>query len=308
VLLQAGIVEEQDVVKNAYWIKEIEDYEHGTSLARKGFKSPADFHRHSDLLAVQMAQVNFNRVELKLKPSCTNPLHSLETHRTKRIAVIEVNQFWYSLPDEWAFRRGQDGRVEANTSNQVPHKGFGDLMHSVIGRQDGETSDCASCRSEEPTKSFQITWTKDVHSVLLPLGLSFSVDTHQVLLPEESLLVGGVEYILLSVVFGDGAHFISNVKLDNKWFHYDGLGVKSSMDIRTRTSQMHRLIRITDDSTFLTPPHIHGADPDRPYKPISYRYIRTNPTTMDPLPLKDPSAVPTDRQFNDMWRLLTNGY
>jgi hypothetical protein len=330
VLLQAGNTDHQDVAKKAYWIKEIEDYELGTQHARKGFNSTADYHRHGDLLGQQMGLnpgVNFNKVVMKLISSCTNPLHTLQTTRTKRIPVIEVSEFWYSLPDEWAFTRGEDDRVKSNTSHQVAHEHFGDLMHTVIGRPDGETSDCSTCRKKEATNSFQITWTKDVHSVLLPLSLSFGVDTHQILVPEETMLVGGVQYVLLSVVFGNGAHFYSNVKLGHQWFHYDGLGVSSAIGTRTRakkvqgepgeaggglgrqergTSGIHRLIRIPPGSTFLTP-HAQ-TQAHTPYKPVSYRYVRTDPTTMDPVPLKDPSEVPTDLQFNDMWRLLPEGY
>jgi hypothetical protein len=286
----------------AYWVMEIEEYQGGTRKARKEFKNVVDYHIHEDNMAREMNHegvMKLSTLLIGLNPTCSNPNHTDMRVMQRHKRVISVDDFWYTLPDDWNRKSIGKGRWKMDQSYQVAHRNLSDVLGSLIGRSDGETTNCKICSEREPGSTYQIHWQKDPRFTLLPLALNFVVDPHQTVPAEEVISFGGENYTLMSVVFGNGAHFKCNVLFRKTWFHYDGMGITND------NGPKERMVRIdTRDTTdHMTPPA-----PAEGYNPIAYKYIRTDPKTLDSVIIKDLESVPSDKQFNNMWRLLLTGY
>jgi hypothetical protein len=304
VLLSAG-TKTQDALKMAYWAYEIEEYFGGSSTARSTFGKCAGYDQHGDYMA--SALLERNNVDLRatyvgFQPVCNNPeKHAIDPIQKKSVTVTAIDN-WYTLPDDWTRQKGTDGRWRSSCCHFTKHAGLGDVMGSLLGRTDGETTDCPKCAAESQ-KCYQITWMKEPEKAKLPLALEFAVDPNQLVQAEAQINVGGLQYTLLAVVFGDGNHFTCNVLLHEYWFHYDGLGFHCRVDpdqtakgAAGKYPAIPRMVRAQDH---MTPP-----PPGDGFSPVVYRYIRCDATHLGPVSAPDPSKIPTHFQFNNMWRLM----
>jgi hypothetical protein len=290
----------QDKLKMAYWAMEIEEYRGGTRKVRRTFRQPDVYQGHADWMkssCKSTSGLDLVSVTIGLRQVCGNKKHTRTQKRTRSLTSVPVDDYWYSLPDSWG-GRVIEGRWSFNNSSKMAHTSMSDVMHTLLGRSDGETMECKICTKDEPQSVYQATWNKDVREARMPVCLELEVDPGQTIPANDKLDVGGLEYTLLSVVFANGGHFNCNVMLDGRWYHYDGLG----MVLEDGTTHLLRRIDSMKDN-YMTPPQGEGQ-----YTPISYRYMRMENTTLSPVKLPDQGSVPTDVQFNNMWRLLQDGY
>jgi hypothetical protein len=296
----------QDNMKMAYWAMEIEDYQGGSRQARKTFKLPTDYQKHGEFLQIQdrrTANMNITTLSLGMKATCTNPDHTIARSVLKRVPHIPVEDYWYTLPDDWTRTKGSDGRWKTDQCHQVRHADLEDVVETLLGRSDGETSNCPTCSKTHPGTSYQISWEKYPSLSMLPLCLEYTVDPDSNVPVSEKLNIGGLEYTLLAIVFGDGGHFKCNVLLRDNWYHYDDLGFAISVPKTGNNPSPPRLVRINHPDTFSTTPPPTGG-----FKPISYRYIRDDISTMEPVVMPRSESITKTLQFNSMWRLLVQGY
>lgn len=301
VLLEVGTTS-QDTSKMAYWIMEIEEYRGGTRNARKEFQEPMDYHRHSEYLALQLRheEMDMSYIEIGMTKICDNPKHIDQPHIRKNVSAVSVDDFWYTLPDEWNRKQDEKGRWHTNISSQQKHDTLADVMDTLLGRSEGETTTCTQCSHDEPGSAYQVHWVKDPQYAKLPISLKFVVDPEQTVPAATRIFFGGLDYTLLSVVFGNGNHFKTNLVFRGNWYHYDSIGFKDPNAI------VHREVRIG----LIHPPfdHMVPSKPSLGYVPVAYRYIRTDATTMSSVELPDVDKIPSDLQFNSMWRLLVDAY
>lgn len=295
----------QDVSKMAYWIMEIEQYQGGGKKVRKEFKTSLDYHRHEEFVNRELHKdnnLNLSYINLAMTAICDNPSHG-DSHVFKHIPHVPVDDFWYTYPDEWTRTKDAHGKWQTNQCHARKHENLTAVMETFVGRSDGETTDCKKCGKEG--FSFQVHWNKEPDMTRLPVSLKFIVDPHQTVPAELVLEVCGVFYTLLSVVFGDGRHFKCNIVLNELWYHYDSLGFPEKRQKNDNYPTVPRLVRIEPSNNHMTPPH-----PATKYKPIAYRYVRRNASTLDTVTLDDALVedFPRELQFNSMWRLLVNGY
>ena len=301
VLLGVGS-NDQDVFKMAYWAMEIEVYEGGSSNARLNFRKQVDYMRHPSYFTSRLndhCNLDLAGTTIGHAPQCNNPNH-VPKPMTKKAGTglgMNVRENWYSLPDAWNRTQDIDKKWHISKIHFHAHKSMQDVMGTLLGRTDGETTECSEC-FKNTGGSYQITWHKDPSLSLLPLSLEFELDPSLKVHAEELLTIGGIEYRLLAVVFGDGNHFKCNVNLGNKWYHYDCTGILTRSLLNPSDSVPVPLIMPFGDR-YMEPPRPVGD-----YKPIAYRYLRKNATTLDPTPMTDVSSLPSDLQFNNMWRLL----
>lgn len=301
VLLNSG-KPHQDASKMAYWIMEIEEYRGGTRGARRSFLGVGDYHIHKDEMDREMATtsaLHLSTIQVGLTSTCSNPLHTHSNPMQKRKRVVSVDDYWYSLPDDWNRVLVGKGRWQMAECHQVKHTDLTDVLGSLFSRSDGETTDCKVCRENNPDTAYQVTWHKSPEYALMPLTLDFVVDPHQTVPAEDFIFFGGTNYTLVSVVFGNNVHFTCNILLRNAWYHYDGLGMPSTDNRKPRLVRMYP----NGSVNHMTPP-----PPATGYTPIAYKYVRSVPTSLDQQTIPDVDQLPTDKQFNNMWRLMESGY
>ena len=305
VLLMAGS-DRQDKLKMWYWAMEIEEYMGGSTSARSSFASVNDYSRHGDFFASSLRDHNnldLRSVQIGLQPICNNPTHIDIPTTSKALRTITAVDNWYTIPDDWARQKDANGRWYTTRSHARPHANISDVMETVLGRTEGETTECTECASKLH-KSFQITLQKTPSLSTLPLALEINVDPDQLVLAEPFFNIGGTKYTLLSVVFGNGAHFTCNVMLRGLWYHYDGLGMPSRQDDSRGTydngmPDMPVLVRAYE---YMQAPPSESEDDE--YRAIAYRYFREGGKMLQPSPIEKPHVLPTDLQFNSMWRLF----
>jgi hypothetical protein len=209
-----------------------------------------------------------------------------------------VGAKWYSLPDAWNPSMDANRKWHTSTCHAHDHTCMADIMNTLLGRSDGETTNCRKCNAGTGMM-FQLTWTKTPQYSSLPLSLELELDPTLDIPAELEFEVGGIRYILVGVVFGNTGHFTANIVLSNAWWHYDGIQLVACAMDDLPAIPLFTLIKEGDDH--MTPPPCNGQSP---YKPIAYRYMRTGASSLAPLQVLTCEDVPRDRQFNNMWRLV----
>ena len=309
-VLLSGGTPTQDNLKMGYWAMEIEEYDQGSRRARKTFGQPLMHSAHADYL--QEATTSAGGPELgKLLIGtiiqCNNPLHEDSPLLQRAITHVPVDDFWYSMPDDWVRVKDDQNHFHLPTSHQHKHEDLGDVVQTMIGRTEGETKSCNQCTVRYPGSAFQTKSVKRPDHTMMPLSLEFAVDPHQIMHAAQEITVGGLRYTLLAVVFGNNAHFTCNVKLDGVWYHYDGMGIRSAPRPKQENLTYPRIPRLVRAETILDVPDKDGAN--KKYTPVSYRYIReTDAAALKPVYLKAVDEVHTETQFSNMWRLFVEGY
>jgi hypothetical protein len=300
-VLSAAGTDNQDALKMAYWAMEIESYLGGTRAARTSFGQFSDYQKHGELMHIHErsnAKLDITSTYIGMRKTCSNPNHDITTSDLKRIPQVTTEDCWFAMPDDWSRTQDAAGRWRTEQVSQVHNTGLGDVVETLLGRSDGETTNCTTCCQTQPGTCFQESSEKIPKNALLPISLEFNVDPDSSVPVERELCIGGLGYTLLAVVFGNGMHFKCNIVLCDVWYHYDDLGL-----VINNSMTNHFLVRITAPSTFLTPPPLELG-----FKPIVYRYIRHDISTITPLLLSTPDVIHTGLQFNSMWRLLVQGY
>ena len=301
VLLSAG-TPDQDVLKMSYWVMEIESYRSGSAIARKQFKCSVEYHSHAALFASALRYEHgpdLSNIHVGYEPTCNNPDHQGLDKMTRKQDYVRVDEHWYSMPDDWTRTKDADGRWHTDTCTYKLHKSLGDVLESLIGRTDGETTECVSCFKSQKLRSYQITHKKDPGGSRLPLFLLFQTDPGHKVVANETIKVGDAHYSLKAVVFGNGTHYKCNVVLNRKWFNYDGMGMRSKKQhLSLDFPRVPRLARISAPDTFMTPP-----ERTKDYNAIAYKYVRTAPGVMGPMDIANIDSIASDTQFNNMSRL-----
>jgi hypothetical protein len=300
-VLNAAGTNNQDDLKMAYWAMEIESYLGGTRAARTSFGQFSDYQKHGELMHIHErgdAKFDITSTYIAIQKSCSNPNHDTTTSHLKRTTQVTTEDCWFAMPDDWSRTKDTAGRWRTEQVSQVHNTGLGDVVETLLGRSDGETTNCTICCKAHPGTCYQESSEKIPANALLPISLEFNVDPDSRVPVERELCIGGLGYTLLAVVFGNGMHFKCNIVLYDQWYHYDDLGlvIKNSLT-------NHFLVRISAPSSFLTPP-----PPMMGFKPIVYRYMRHDISTITPLHLSTPDVIHKGLQFNSMWRLLVQGY
>ena len=310
VLLSAGDTNTQDQLKMGYWAMEIETYHHGTTRARKSFRTPIQYGDHGHLLNAHMnkdmSEVvgdhtthDLYTTHISFAPTCSNPTHTnLATYHKKRESIT-IAEHWYSMPQDWTRVREPNNKFSFPNCTYKKHTNVGDVMGTLVGRTDGETTDCKTC-FEVDRSCYQLTHYKNPNDTVVPLFLEFDIDPALTMPAEKIMTVGNDKYILMGVVFGDGNHFKCNVLMDKMWYHYDDLGMNTlKQDENKNRPAVPRMTRLARETSHMTPPEL-----DMKYKPISFRYMRM---TVEYLGLQAvcSTTIPRDLQFNNMSRLMS---
>ena len=203
---------------------------------------------------------------------------------------------WFSLPDEWNRTKDANQKWHVNTCHSHPHKCMADILGTILGRTNGDSTECKRCW-ENKSGMYQITWNKAPELSRLPISLEFELDPQLNIPAELEFTIGGIEYTLLAVVFGNSTHFMCNVKLEDRWYHYDGIQITGcQIDDLPATPLFRQILK----GNHMTPP----PTSDVGYTPTAYRYMRTKSNSLAPVLLTDVPSLPTERQFGSMWRLV----
>jgi len=212
VLLAAG-TEQQDLLRTAYWLMEIEDWDHeGKMFADCGYTS------HEFTLNTQSKERD-TRLGVQIQPLCTNEDHTCAPI-VRHFPTVQVKEEWFSRPDEF-HRYKQDNKwvaVPRNGGTQR-HANMADLLQTVVARSESESIRCDYCRGMHFVGS-----KKTPEECSLPKTIRFAADPETTLCPEEHMNFGGWIYDLFAVVFSNGGHFNGNFRLEGKWYSYDGMG------------------------------------------------------------------------------------
>jgi hypothetical protein len=285
----------------AYWVHEIEEYLGGSDAARHSFGKPVDYEGHGEYMASSLSDTNnvhLRTIHIGLQPVCNNPEKHSMLPTSKKLNLITFDDNWYTVPDAWTRTKDARGRWHTPLSHARPHRSLGGVMESLLGRTEGETTECTICQSKYG-KSYQVTWEKKPATSRVPLVLEFKVDPDQKLHAEERLEFAGMTYDLVAIVFGNGRHFKCNMLLRNLWYHYDDMGMPSKAPAQLPAGNVPRIPRMVRAQKRLSPPPPFGG-----FRPISYRYVRVGAAQVDPAVLSNDSILPNDLQFNSMWRLM----
>ena len=311
VLLTAGDTDNQDTTKMAYWAMEIETYHKGSARYRRTIGQPICYQNHYQLLNTHM-NLDANKpiagashdhdlytTHIGFAPSCSNEDHVDMPKIHKPRNVITVAEHWYSMPQDWTRIRGPNNTFSFPTCTCMVHKNLADVAGTLVGRTDGETIDCRTCYAHDKS-CYQVTQIKHPDTTLLPLFLEFEIDPVLTLPAEKQIIVGSTKYTLMGVVFHGDNHYICNVLMDNLWYHYDGMGMKSiSVDETKPWPKVPRMSRIVKPNTFMTPPEKRTN-----FRPVSYRYMRKEKKSLGHEAV-DVERIPTDYQFDNMKRLMS---
>ena len=305
VLLRAGLPD-QDTVKMAYWVREIDFH----SIAHNTFGRFLDYSCHQDYLhgvlkgkgrRVAPGGLDIAGVTTVVKPQCSNPHHRTPIPCKETTGdLVYVRSSWFNLPDQLARTMDENGRWHCDRVHAEHHKDLSDVLQSQVSRTDGETTACPACSADGAIGNV-LTHRKVPERALFPLSLSFDVDPRQKMDAEWVLVIGGLLYDLVGVVFGNGTHFKCNVTLAGSWYQYDGIGMPNFSgppDPDSPYPVKPRLVRMDPQEAFMVPP-----PPSEGFVPVSYRYLRAKEDTLEPVPPSNPESMSRETQFNAM-RLL----
>ena len=296
----------RDKYKMWYWAMEIEEYMGGSAVAQRSFGRVTDYSHHGDYFASSLqdrSNLDLRNTHIGLQPKCNNPDHKNIPSTAKSLRAITAVDNWYTLPDAWVREKDENGRWFTSRSHARPHTNIRDVMETVLGRTEGETTECADCAAKL-NKSFQITWEKLPSLSTLPMSLEIQVDPDQLVSAEATFVIAGTTYTLLSVVFGNDVHFTCNVMLRDSWYHYDGLGMSIRRDSASQNSGngMPNVPRLCRAYNYMTAPPSDCSNGT--YRAIAYRYFREGATMLVPEKIQEPARLPSDLQFNSTWRLF----
>ena len=286
VLLAVGSGEQNDL-RHAYWAMEIEAWR-GPAL-RGSFGKNADYDGHRDLLYSECPAPAISvRVSVSRALVCSSPDHE-DTITQTHLRSIHASKVWYSMPSSHTRKQVQvNGVLEWRmpTVDRHIHTDIPDALATVIARSDSTLTMCKRCNDSV------VEATKLPDQARLPASLALQVAFTQIPV-EEHFSLGGVGYSLISIVFGNGTHFICNVKIRGYWYHYDDMGIRGCAPPPgdSRVPNPPRLVRTS--ASFLTPSSPAG------YKPVTLRYIRDNTETLEAVPMVSPADVPNQKQFQE---------
>ena len=218
VLLAAGTTE-QDLLRTAYWLMEIEEWDHPDPMFKYCI-----YNNHEYTLNTQ-SKARDTRVGVKIQPVCTNEDH-ICAPITRYFPTVKVKEEWFSRPDEFIrYHNTETKKWEAVPTNGGTrrHANMADLLQTVVARSESESMDCAYCRG-----TYFIGSKKTPEECRLPKTIRFEADPETTLCPEEEMHIGGWIYDLFAVVFSNGGHFIGNFLLEGKWYSYDDMGFVGS--------------------------------------------------------------------------------
>ena len=292
VLLAVGTTN-QNNMRHSYWAMEIEDWRGPSS--RREFKKNSDYDIHRELVyskkATPAAQA-ISTLGLSRNVSCSSPEHDDEVVHMN-IRTIVAPKAWYSMPADNTRRQVEiNGELQWRMPAVVQHNHTGpaDVLATVVARSDSKLVPCKQCTHGV------VETTKLPQRARLPVTLAFNV--HQSRLPiQVQFDFGGVGYSLIGIVFGNGAHFICNVKIRGLWYQYDDMGIrgKGTPPPNSRVPNPPRLVQAT--GSYLVPSSPKG------YTPSTVRYLRDETETLDTVPIRNPATVPNQQQFHE-FRIL----
>ena len=289
VLLGVGL-DGQEALRDAYWAMEIEEWR-GPS-ARSTFGRTYDYDIHRQILysdGHEGALESLTKMTVSISLSCSSPEHDNVVVK-KDVYDIQSCDAWYSMPQDSArTSTGRDKKEEwrMQTVRAHQHTGPADQVATLIARSDSMLTAC-KCG-----KGF-VAASKIVNGARMPVSLAFQVFGSKTPIPL-AFTLGGLEYRLVGVVFGNTKHFICNVLLKGSWYHYDDLGLRDPVLFDGNGDGVRRpgsrLVRIKGDA-YLTPGQVT-------YTPVTARYIRTVTDTLIPLRIPQPNTVPQEQQFKE---------
>lgn len=282
VLLAVGS-NDQDHIRNAYWVMEIEDWR-GPSL-RSSFEKASDHDIHRQVLYAPVRDEELHlltTMTISCSVSCSSGGHA-EVDVDKPLRTIQCIRAWYSMPDSsFPSRCSNDGSWTMPQVREHVHTGPADLLATVAARSDSKLTKC-KCGNGYAVANKKVLGTR------MPLFLAFRVYKSKMPIPL-TFTFGGLEYRLVGVVFGGSGHFNCNVCLAGTWYHYDDLGFREPHLYGDHAPGI-RLVR-TKLGGHLSPGRIG-------FEPITARYVRTDNRTLLPMPLDAPGSVPQDKQFEE---------
>ena len=277
VLLAAG-ERNQNKLRDAYWLTEVEEYRAPLQMFRFTVDDEHDtiIEENSDAF-----RDGRNSVGVALEFHCTNPDH--EMYEGNENMKLYLRDKWYSIPVEWC--RQQDEKSNwslAGTTEQHQHLSIEDFLQTVISRSDLEDFPCKKCSG---LGFFRISKKKIPSKALLPKVLRIATGAGAATKPKsDHFVVGGIRYDLVGITFGNSIHFNGCIRLDKKWYQYDGMGVASSHSTSARGEHRLQLIQrgadeSAPDAVFQTALRPFNNKPGKsPYKTLSYRYLRMPPS------------------------------
>ena len=309
-VLTISDTDEQDQMKMAYWAMEIETYQGGSHEHRKGFGKPHQYGEHHQLLNANMrtdvatlsegtTSHDLYTTNVGFAPACSNPTHGALAKVHKRRDIVTVAEHWYSMPQDWTRVRRSDNQFTFPTCTYKVHKHLGDVVGTLLGRTDGETTECPVCYAVDQS-SYQVTMVKDPTTSTIPLFLEFEICPTLTMRAHGKITVGDDEYTLMGVVFVNGSHFKCNVRMSDGWYHYDDLGMRTLKQHHAHKGPATpRFVRVSTPNSYMTPP-----ENDFDYSPVSYRYMRKTFRSLSQHAVTA-HLLPSDLQFNNMSRLMS---
>ena len=282
VLLAVGS-NDQDHIRDAYWVMEIEEWR-GPSL-RSSFAKVSDYDIHRQLLYAPVPDEELhllNTMTISCSVSCSSEGHA-EVDVDKPLYSVQCIRTWYSMPDDsFPCRSANDESWTMPPVREHVHTGPADLLATVAARSDSKLTKC-KCGNGYAVANKKVLGTR------MPLFLAFRVYESKMPIPP-TFTFGGFEYRLVGAVFGGSGHFICNVCFAGKWYHYDDLGFREP-DLYGDRAPGTRLVRARPGE-HLTPTRIG-------FELITARYVRTDSRTLLPMPLDSPMSVPQEKQFEE---------
>ena len=295
VLLALGKPQQQQY-KVAYWLMEIEQYKAGMKMW--GYSMCTE---HADMLS-EHSGCRDGSVHVACTIECSNPFHEDAAVVGKK-NVTCANE-WYSVPAKYMrtqVGRNEEGKIiwdhDGDYGRHV-HVDIEDVMQTLLARSDRRKATCKQCADQHVEPPPFLVSIKTPLLAKLPKFLRVHVNRGSTIQPEQGFQIGGWDYDLCSVVFGNTGHFQSNVLLNTVWFHYDGMGIKTGDSGQTR-----RLKKMDNEDEQYWLPFTEG------YAPVSYTYLRFDPVNSSSLehvaPINDIADFKVDDfQFESMHSVL----
>lgn len=276
VLLSAG-ERNQNQLRDAYWLTEVEVYRAPIQMFRFTLDDEHDtiIEENSDAFGDKRTSVG-----VAYEFHCTNPDH--EMYEGNENMKMYLRDKWFSIPDLWCREQDEQNNWSlAGTTVQHEHHSIEDFLQTVVCRSDLEDFPCKKCHS---LGFFRISKKKIPAKALLPKVLRIGTEEGAVTKPQsDHFVIGGIRYELMGITFGNSIHFNGCIRLDKKWYQYDGMGVASGQLQNARGTHRLQLIQrragdTAPDAEFQAALQPFNNKPGKtPYKTLSYRYLRMPP-------------------------------
>ena len=246
-------------------------------------------------LLEEYSNCRYGAVRIACDIVCSNPQHENESIIGNK--HIHAQKEWYTLPDNLIGKivgvTGEGKSIWDHDGEQgrVKHEGVEDLLQTCMARSDGDRVRCRVCKNKGILPAHFLRSIKTPMKAELPKLLRVAIAVVNDFKPELRFSIGGWEYQLYSVIFGNKQHFTSNIRLDygggseKRWFHYDGLGHRAQQPKDCKL----RLMEEPDEKYWV--PFRHG------YVAVSYRYMRQDPEGQATLGYVSPVGVTEAEAF-----------